>query len=246
MKLEICIDSLSSARTALVGGADRLEVCGSLAVGGITPRVDLVERCMELFPSDHSLSNIMMMIRPHSRGFVYNQDDLKAMLSDIDMANQLGVQGVVFGALTADGCVNKSLCRRLIDVARPLEITFHRAFDLAQDPFQAMDDLMDLGFDRVLTSGQAETALQGEQTLKKLVHHAGDTLTVIVAGNVRAENIQRLQLTGANEFHSSARKLASIAQFGTARLGTTDLNDQSYEVDEAEVRAMAKVVHRAV
>lgn len=245
MKLEICIESISSARTALVGGADRLEVCGNLAVGGVTPSLELVERCVELSSSDFARSNVMMMVRPHSRGFVYNQDDLKAMLRDIDVAKQLGAQGVVFGALTVDGCVDKALCRRLIDAARPLEITFHRAFDLARDPFQALDDLLDLGLDRVLTSGQADTALQGAQLLQGLIHHASEGLTVIVAGNVRAANIQQLRWTGASEFHSSARKLASIAQLGSAQLGTTYLNNQTYEVDEAEVRAMANVIHHA-
>ncbi len=151
---------------------------------------------------------------------------------------------MVFGALTADGCVDKSLCRRLIDAARPLEITFHRAFDLSRDPFQALDDLLDLGLDRVLTSGHAETAVQGTQLLQGLIHHAGEKLIVIVAGNVRAANIQQLQLTGASEFHSSARKLVSVAQLSSAQLGNTILNDQSYEVDEAEVRAMADVIHR--
>ncbi len=244
MKLEICIESISSANTALVGGADRLEVCGNLAVGGVTPSPEIVERCVELSSADFPRSSVMMMVRPHSRGFVYNQDDLKAMLRDVDVAKRLGVQGVVFGALTADGCVDKSLCRRLIDAARPLEITFHRAFDLSRDPFQALDDLLDLGLDRVLTSGHAETAVQGTQLLQGLIHHAGEKLIVIVAGNVRAANIQQLQLTGASEFHSSARKLVSVAQLSSAQLGNTILNDQSYEVDEAEVRAMADVIHR--
>ena len=240
MKLEICIESLSSAQAALAGGADRLEVCGSLAVGGITPSVELVEQCVELSSSNLASSNIMMMIRPHWRDFVYSPEDLKVMLNDVLVAKQLGVQGLVFGALTADGSVDKELCRRLIDAARPLEITFHRAFDLAQDAFQALDDLLDIGFDRVLTSGQAETALQGAQTLQKIVDHVAENLTVIVAGNVRAENIRQLQLTGATEFHSSARKLNSIDQ-----LGSSDLNGQAYEVDEAEVRAMAHAIHHA-
>lgn len=238
MKLEICIESLSSAQAALAVGADRLEVCGSLAVGGITPSVELVEQCVELSYSDLARTNIMMMLRPHWRDFVYSPEDLKVMLNDIVVAKQLGVQGVVFGALTNDGSVDKELCRRLIDAARPLEVTYHRAFDVARDAFQALDDLLDLGFDRVLTSGQAETAVQGAQLLQRLVHHAGDRLTVIVAGNVRAENIRQLQLTGAIEFHSSARKLNSIDQ-----LDTTDINNQSYEVDEAEVRAMASAMH---
>ena len=242
-KLEICIESLSSVRAALAGGADRLEVCGRLAVGGITPSAELVEQCVELSSSGSTgstNSNTMMMIRPHWRDFVYSQEDLNVMLNDICIAKQMGVQGVVFGALTADRSVDKELCRRLIDTARPLEITFHRAFDLAREAFHALDDLLDLGFDRVLTSGQAETALQGSQLLQRLVHHAGETLSVIVAGNVRAENIRQLQSTGATEFHSSARTLKSIDQ-----LGSMDSCEHLYEVDEAEVRTMAQVIHRA-
>lgn len=240
MKLEICIESLSSAQAALSGGADRLEVCESLSVGGVTPSAELVEQCVELSSLNRPRSNIMMMVRPHWRDFVYCPEDLKTMLNDIFVAKQLGVQGVVFGALTADGSIDKEFCRRLIDAARPLEITFHRAFDVARDPFHALDALLELEFDRVLTSGQAVTALQGAQTLRTLVQHTKENLTVIVAGNVRAENIEQLQLTGATEFHSSARKYNSIDQ-----IGSRDLNIQAYEVDEAEVRAIAHAIHRA-
>ncbi|MFO0943281.1 MAG: copper homeostasis protein CutC [Pirellulales bacterium] len=233
MILEICVETLAGAKAAQAGRADRIEVCASLALAGLTPSTGLVEQCVMLEPP-----RVMMMIRPHARDFVYDCDEIGAMLNDIQDAKRLGVQGVVFGALTHDGQLDKAVCRRLVDAARPLEITFHRAFDLVREPMQALEQLIDLGFDRVLTSGQADNAVSGIESLKKLVQVAAERISIIVAGGVRAENVQQLKETGAREFHSSARKLdqsASITRKG--QIGELS------EVSELEVRRLAIAVH---
>ncbi len=233
MLLEICVESLVGAKVAQVGGADRIEVCSSLALGGLTPSIGLVEQCIML-----GNPGVMMMIRPHARNFVYDSSDQSIMLNDVLQAKRLGVQGVVFGALDKDCQLDTEACRRLIDAARPLEVTFHRAFDLVREPMQAIEELIDLGFDRVLTSGQAETAVGGVAMLKSLVQVAAGRISIIVAGNVRADNIQQLKAIGAHEFHSSARKQSQVAS-----ATTSDSVAEVFEVSQSEVQGLAIALH---
>lgn len=233
MILEICVESLTGAKAAQLGGADRIEVCDCLALGGLTPNLDLVEQCMMLWKP-----NVMMMIRPHARDFIYDQDELSVMRNSICDAKRLGVQGVVFGALDQGGRLDKEACRRLIDAARPLEITFHRAFDECREPMQTLEDLIELGFDRVLTSGQAETATGGVAMLRQLVQSAEGRVSIIVAGNVRAENIHRLKVTGAREFHSSAKVRAA-----TMTVEQSGPTSDPFEVCESEVRRLSIALH---
>lgn len=200
MKLEICIDGLASAQAAQAGGADRLEVCGPLALGGVTPSAGLVEQCLEL----NGLS-VMMMIRPHAGGFCYDASEVDTMRRDIDWAKRLGVEGVVLGALRSDGRIDLPLCRRLIDAARPLSVTFHRAFDLTPDPLESLESLLELRVDRLLTSGQAASALAGASVIRRLVERAGDDLIVMAGAGIRGSNVtQLIQTTGVREVHASA------------------------------------------
>jgi copper homeostasis protein len=232
MQLEICIETIASAIAAKNGGADRLEVCGSLALGGITPGLGLVERCVAL-----GGIGVMMMVRPHSGSFCYSEDELGTMRREIQTAKELGVQGVVFGALAADGNVDREGCARLIDFARPLEATFHRAFDLSVDPMASLDDLLDLGFDRLLTSGQAKTAGEGADLIRAMVQRAGDRLSIVVGGGVRPETIGDLLSTGAREFHASARTLLPTG--ATDDLG---LCHPPFETDSAVVARLSQVI----
>jgi copper homeostasis protein len=149
---------------------------------------------------------VMVMVRPHGGDFCYSADELGAMCRDIRRIKEVGVQGVVCGALTPDGSIDRTACARFIEAARPLEVTFHRAFDKATDPMAALGDLLDLGFDRLLTSGQAKTAVKGAALIRRLVEHAGKQLSIVVGGGVRPENVADLLSTGAKEFHASARK----------------------------------------
>ena len=184
MKLEICNDRLESAFAAKAGGADRIEVCGVLGAGGITPSYGLVEQCVELGGVD-----VMVMIRPHAGGFCYGADEVKTMLRDLRAAKELGVHGIVVGALRTDGRIDRDVCLRLIEAARPISITFHRAFDLTPDPLEALDTLLGMGVDRLLTSGQAASAMEGAQLIRDLVKRAGNGLCVMAGAGMGPQNI---------------------------------------------------------
>lgn len=224
MLLEICIDRFDSARAACDGGADRLEVCGALEAGGVTPSAGLVEACLALGSVD-----VMMMIRPHGGGFTYGADEQEVMRRDIELARRLGVRGVVFGALAADQRVDVATSRRLIDAARPLEVTFHRAFDLTPDPLEALDMLVELGVERVLTSGQAPSAVAGADLIRRLVERAAGRLSVMPGAGVSGANVARLvQWTNAREVHASASELcpatecAALGFVGAERVTTVE------------------------
>jgi copper homeostasis protein len=205
MTLEICIDRIESALAAIDGGAHRLEVCSALELDGLTPSFGLVQQCVELGRAQTSQVEIMMMIRPRAGGFCYGTYEVDTMLRDIRVAKNLGVAGIVLGVLREDGRIDVELCKLLIEAARPLAVTFHRAFDLTPDPYEAFDCLLELGVDRLLTSGQAATALEGKSLLRELVLRAGIDLSVMPGGGIRGSDVAKLVLaTGALEIHGSA------------------------------------------
>ena len=205
--LEVCIDSFASAAAAKAGGADRLEVCSALALGGTTPSFGLVEQCV----ADLEMP-VMMMVRPHDGGFVYDNDHIDTMLANIEVAKSIGVQGIVFGALTAQRTLDQETCQRLIDAAESMETTFHRAFDLVPDPFAVMDELETLGINRVLTSGQQATALAGARLIRKLTEQSA-SLKVLAGAGINAESAwQLVEQTGVQELHASASVPASDEQ----------------------------------
>jgi copper homeostasis protein len=207
MLLEICIDSYASAQAAKAGGADRLEVCGALAIGGTTPSTSLLEQCVnELeMPS-------MMMIRPHDGGFEYADDDLRVMIGSISVAKSIGVQGIVFGALTADQRIDIEACKRLLDHTEGLETTFHRAIDVAVEPLNALATIEQLGFDRVLTSGQLPTAIEGAGMIGQMVQQSS-TIKILAGSGVNDSNVSELiRRTGVKEVHASASVPTSETQ----------------------------------
>jgi copper homeostasis protein len=207
VQLEVCIDSFASAVAAKTGGADRLEVCGALASGGTTPSYGLVEQCVEKLGLP-----IMMMIRPHDGGFVYQSSDIDTMLKDIRVAKSIGAHGVVFGVLTSQRELDQANCKRLMDATDSLETTFHRAFDLVPNPLDVLNDLERLGFDRVLTSGQQTTALAGYQLIKKLTEQA-DSVEILAGAGITSKNaLELVGKTGVREIHASASVLAEDQQ----------------------------------
>ena len=216
--LEVCVDSFASVIAAREGGADRLEVCGPLGSGGTTPSYALVQRCVE----EGGLP-VMMMIRPHDGNFVYDDDDVSIMLREIEVARSLGVEGVVFGVLTPDGSVDADICQQLLRAAGNLQTTFHRAFDVASDPLNAFDTIQQLGFSRLLTSGQQATAMEGAPLIRELVQRT--SVTQVLAGSgVSAANVRRLiDATGVSEVHASASRMMTAdgepgpVSFGTQR-----------------------------
>jgi copper homeostasis protein len=197
--LEVCVDSMASALAAREGGADRLELCSSLSDGGLTPSAGMIEVTRK-----HLHIAINVMIRPRAGDFLYSELELAIMQRDIELAKSLGANGVVFGVLTAEGQVDLGRNRQLIEAARPLSATFHRAFDMVADPAAALEALITLGFDRVLTSGLKATATQGVETITALVRQAAGRIIVMPGSGVSESNIAELRrLTGASEFHMS-------------------------------------------
>lgn len=240
MQLEICIDCVESALAAQHGGAHRIEICGSLASGGTTPSLGLVKQCIQRcqIPS-------VVMIRPHDGGFVYSEDDLCTMLHDIEVVKQLGVQGVVFGALTPDGNIDVGFMERLIKAARPLQVTFHRAFDVVGDPLNALDAIIELGIDRLLTSGQSATAEKGMPLVQQLVERAGDRLIVMAGAGINYSNVRKIMAeTRVPEIHASASVLRSISLPKSPGVSTHEVSfgDGSRVTSTDQVRKLIQIV----
>lgn len=198
--IEICLMGIESALAAQAGGADRIELCDNLAQGGTTPSLGLMtEVRRRLHIAVH------VIIRPRGGDFCYSDAEFAVMRHDVLAAKAVGVDGVVLGILRPDGTIDKSRCRGLIELARPLSITFHRAFDMTPDPFAALDDLLELGVDRLLTSGQAGTAVQGQTLIRDLQQRAGERLTIMAGGGINAQNApELLAATGIHELHAGS------------------------------------------
>ncbi|MCH0564847.1 copper homeostasis protein CutC [Streptomyces sp. MUM 2J] len=202
IQFEVCVDSADGARAAQDAGAHRVELCCALFEGGLTPSAGLVQTTLRAAPR----LEVNVLIRPRAGDFVYNELEASTMLSDIGQAAAAGVHGIVIGALTPDGDVDVRLCRAMMDAAPEQTVTFHRAFDMVHAPFQALETLISLGIDRVLTSGQESSALEGAPLLAQLVASAANRIQVMPGAGVTPTNAQRiLQLTGARNLHFSAR-----------------------------------------
>ncbi len=199
--LEVCVDSFASAFNAQQGGAARIELCSSLSEGGLTPSYGLIEVVRQQLSID-----VFVLIRPRRGDFLYRREELEIIKKDIAAAKRLGANGVVLGVLKKDGRVDVEQMQQLIALAHPLPITFHRAFDVTPDPYQALDDLLQLGIPRLLTSGQQATALQGAGLICKLIQQAGKSMVIMPGSGVDEGNITTLMAaTGAHEYHASAR-----------------------------------------
>jgi len=201
---EVCIESVEGALAAERGGADRLELCGELVLGGISPSVGLLRQVV----AATSLP-VMAMVRPRAGGFCYLPSEIEMMATEIAFLKGESVAGVVFGILTQDGRVDIDACKRLTDLARPLSVTFHRAFDWTRDADEAIDDLIEVGVDRVLTSGQQPTAEAGGSLLRRIADRAGQKISIMPGSGVAEDNVQNiLDVVGTNEIHFSGGVLA--------------------------------------
>ena len=197
ISLEVCIDSVASARAAERGGATRLELCSSLIEGGITPGAGLIE----LTAAAVSIG-ISVMIRPRGGDFCYDADEFELMQRDIAFAKRTAAKGVVFGILDVNGNVDVARTRQLVELARPLAVTFHRAFDMTPDLFRALEDVCATGADRLLTSGGEQTAPQGTETIAKLVQQARGRISIAPASGIKPLNAKAMvEQTGAKEIH---------------------------------------------
>ena len=194
--VEVCVQGIASAFAACEGGVRRIELCENLAVGGVTPSAGTIAVvCRRLKVTTH------VLIRPRGGNFVYSDNELSAMIHDVETAKTLGASGVVLGLLRTDGTVDAEHTARFVDLAAPLSVTFHKAFDETPDVFEALDTLIALGVDRVLTSGQQSTANQGVAKLAELTQRAGGKLTVMAGGKVAESDLPALVAAGIREIH---------------------------------------------
>lgn len=198
---EICIDSVAGATAAERAGAHRVELCAALFEGGLTPTLGTVRAALAAV----STIKVNVIIRPRGGDFIFDEHEVAAMEHDVALVRDAGAHGVVIGALTPGGEVDRPVTERLIAAAGGLPVTFHRAFDMAADPFATLDVLAGLGVDRVLTSGQDVTALEGAPLIAELVKHAGDRIIVMPGGGITDRNVARVaDATGAREIHFAA------------------------------------------
>ena len=201
LTFEICLDSAESCAMAQEGGADRVELCSALMEGGLTPSFGMIVEARKILNS----TRLFVIIRPRGGDFCYSDSEFKAMASDVIMAKESGADGVVIGILKPDGSVDTERASQLAELARPLPVTFHRAFDMARDPFEAMEAIITIGCKRILTSGQEPSCLEGAELLAELVRRAGDRIIIMPGGGLRERNIKKIRdITGAVEYHFAA------------------------------------------
>jgi copper homeostasis protein len=205
-QVEAAVETLEAALAAKRAGADRIELCANLAVGGTTPSTQLIASVVE--QAHHP---VFVMIRPRGGDFVYAGDEIDAMIEFIDRARTLGIAGIVTGALRSDGGVDVESMRRLISPASGLPVTFHRAFDLAVNKREALEQVIELGASRVLTSGGAATALDGANAIAALVDQAGDRISIMAGGKIRDHNVRDvIARTRVREVHARLENEAGM------------------------------------
>ena len=232
-KLEICSFNLASALIAQQAGAQRVELCASPDEGGTTPSHGVIitareQLQIELYP----------IIRPRGGDFLYSEEEFAVMLKEVAFCKQVGCNGVVIGLLNADGTVDKARSARLVEAAYPLGVTFHRAFDWAINPFEAIEDIIGIGCERILTSGQRPTAPEGATMINELVRQADDRILIMPGSGVRASNIKTLvEKTDAPEYHTSAR----IRTAGAMEYINTAMNEEQL-VTMADKEEIEKIV----
>ena len=199
--LEICADSVESAVAAQRGGAQRIELCSNLLEGGITPSAGLISTVRSKVSID-----LNVMIRPRGGDFYYTADEFEIMEQDVVTAKQLGAAGIVFGVLKENGAIDIARIRHLVEIARPLNTTFHRAFDMSRDFARSLEDLVHAGVNRVLTSGGEQKVEDGIPAVVQLIHRADNSIDVMVGGGITESNVRRIVTqTGAREIHASVR-----------------------------------------
>ncbi|QEL54495.1 copper homeostasis protein CutC [Chromobacterium paludis] len=236
--LEICAGSLASCLAAQQGGAQRVELCDNLLEGGTTPSYGLLALARDSLGIE-----VNALIRPRGGDFLYSALEFETMARDIELCRKLGVDGVVIGMLTEDGEIDGPGTRELAGLAGPMRVTFHRAFDMARDPELALEAVIACGCHRLLSSGQAATALQGADLLSRLREQAGERLIVMPGAGVRAGNIAELaRRSGCQEFHASARAaVASAMRYRRSGLSMGAPGMDEYmrmETSADEVRAL--------
>jgi len=203
--LEICCGSIDDAIEAEKGGADRVELCSALFLGGLTPSVGTIQEAKRRLKIP-----IMVMVRPRSGGFCYTEAEMATMERDAEAAIENGADGVVFGILQSDGRIDLARCERIRQLIGKRQAVFHRAFDVTPDPFEALEQLVDLSITRILTSGQKDSVPEGVGLIKELVQRAADRIEILPGGGIQDWNLEEMiERTGCRQVHLTATKTAS-------------------------------------
>lgn len=241
--IEIATSDFLTTKSAVEGGADRIELCANLAEGGTTPSYAHLKKCREAFNI-----SLFPIIRPRGGDFLYNKDEFEIMMNDVKLCKQLGCEGIVIGLLNMDGTIDVARTAELIELAYPLEVTFHRAFDRCRDPFQALEELIDIGCQRILTSGQQPSVgsresivnSQAVELISELNKKADGRIIIMPGSGVRKENIKMLaEKTGCTEFHSSLRgKSKSPMQFVHPAFENSEESYMNNVISPDDVRAL--------
>lgn len=242
VKVEVCVESVAGLEAAARAGAQRVELCCGLAEGGLTPGLALTEAAVAA-----GWLPVVVLVRPRPGDFVYSSAEFELLVREVELAREAGAAGVALGLLTAEGALDEERLARLVERARPLAVTFHRAFDQLAEPLGALERLRALGVARILTAGGAARARDGVAALAELVAAAGEGLEVVAAGGVRSDHVRALvQASGVHAVHLAARgHQASAMRFRNprARLATAGEDDYGWRVtDEHEVAALVRAL----
>lgn len=233
--IEIATSDFATTKSAVEGGADRIELCANLAEGGTTPSYGHIKRCREEFDV-----LLFPIIRHRGGDFLYTKDEYEIMLHDVKLCKQLGCDGVVIGLLNMDGTIDIARTSELIESAYPMEVTFHRAFDRCKDAFAAMEELIEIGCQRILTSGQKPTVIEGIEMIAELNKKADGRIIIMPGSGLRVDNIKLIaEKTGCSEFHSSLRsKTKSAMLFMHPSFATSDESYMNNSINPEEVSAL--------
>jgi copper homeostasis protein len=242
--LEICVDSVESAIAAARGGAQRVELCSALGEGGVTPSAGLIRAVRRAVPIE-----VFVMIRPRCGDFLYSDYDFEVMRDDIRDAKAQGADGVALGMLTADGHIDVDRTRCLVELARPMQVTFHRAFDFTADMARALEDVIASGAGRVLTSGGEVDAIRGMARIAELREQGGDRIRIMAGGGIRQSNVRRLvERTSIRDVHTSLNgKVANAPHNGSsrARIASHAGENLRFLVTEEDVRGIHSAMEPA-
>jgi copper homeostasis protein len=238
MLLEIPVFDINSALMAQRAGAHRIELCASISDGGITPSYGMILQAKQMLHIP-----FYVMIRPRGGNFTYTDEEFDIMLNDIEFCRSNAIEGVVSGILTADGHVDKHSCKKLIQASGTMQFTFHRAFDRATNPFQALEDIIECGFHRILTSGQKETAIEGAELIAQLNKKAAKRITIMPGSGVTEFNLNDLHsICQCTEYHSSAKTKTPISYAHPLPSDDQNIWTVSHEKVEQMLNEMKKLI----
>lgn len=241
MLLEICAGSLYSALAGQAGGADRIELCDNLEQGGTTPSPGIIKQAVKLLEIP-----VFVLVRPRPGDFLYSEEEFQAMKEDILFCKAHDVKGVVLGILDRKGHIDLERTAELVELARPMQVTFHRAFDRAADPFRALEEIISLGIERILTSGQMNTAMEGSALIRELIRKSAQRIVIMPGSGINEGNVADLiSITGAEEVHASLRSQVENRSPGTMDPTGNSIKDEYFrmETDPKKVMKVKQLIN---